>query len=614
MKDTGVCRGAAAAGSISSHSRAEFPKALLRVTIPRGIMIPRCSRCYPLAMMMMMVMMGFFGDDASRGNRFLIKYSPVGLGLASPIVDSADSRVLTRQQRELVDGDPKRKNEENHSGVVLVNNSRISSLFTTNRCVVNASTETVRQWWVRPGYREWCASIVRDMVFSPRVASYGGNSSGSVFGGKSSGGYGDGNGRSIYYVLEESCPVDSSRPEALSSVLVSIRRAELLKLSHVNDDDADDDAISAGKAMESEAVTYWWSSLAPDGPRSTNATPIAQSVGGTMLSDRRVGLYTMVRINGMEISTSGSQLILATAYAAYPTREKDALLEHTWTSSIVFVSIANGSRRSVPLNRTVGIAESLAFDPSRTRLYIADFREKISRVLSAHTGGHDEETGAENFAHRLQLECPLSGDISDLSSTREQQFGREDLPTFTHEHIQDLLRSEPLQDAPTEKVMFLNLEAVVSTADGCNLFTLEQRGLYGKGRACWIKLTSPCTDYSSTVDTVATWEGNDRWTSLALNEEDGILALYVGSSKGEIFELQINKSQLHNCYHFYGMGGCGDAGDSKVQWYWRKPFTTTVAVVVGVAVVALFIYRCRKECRARVAPADDDGQGGGNND
>ncbi|GBG67381.1 hypothetical protein CBR_g518 [Chara braunii] len=361
-----------------------------------------------------------------------------------------------------------------------------------------------------PSDERYCNWLIRDLVFPPSPD----NLSSIV---------------SFYYVLDERCYASGNRTE--DERLMSIRKANVNITSP--------EAQGAEAPSHLDVITYWWPLGEPKGPRKTS--PIVwQSYNSSSVP--------MAAFSGMELSRLGTNLIFGSHRTS-----------GTMTSQVTFVSLAYGSRSSAAIDAEW--VDGFAFNQNKTKLYISDPVER-PRLYSFPLG--EGEIPLDNRP-LYRTEQIFSGGVDGGPNVTSLKFGSQSLTSdgkclYFVDHESNRvwganLTSDPLNatliagsgqagkdDGVAMRSSFEGLRSVVVTPDGCNLFTTE---VSPPGTLRWLQLDEPCGK-ATTVATLAQTVNWGLW-GLALHDDGTKLALYVGTNRGHLFQLELDKSKLHGC-------------------------------------------------------------------
>ncbi|GBG92390.1 hypothetical protein CBR_g55297 [Chara braunii] len=332
----------------------------------------------------------------------------------------------------------------------------------------------------------------------------------------------------LYYILEEKCvQLGTNRDTHWRQ---SYRRVDLRN-------------VSAGGGVSNglpggEVVSYWWAGDEPSGP--------APSTAEVVLNPETTDSNTMTTCTGMDLSSSGSHLVLGT--------EAKRVLK----SNVAVLSTSDGSRSTIPTDAS--LLSSLAFTPNRSRVYTVDESPMDFKLLSAAAV---EGAGGIPLSGASVFEVVGSVVRNGNPKVGAMAFGPESFDPegnclyFVDADVDkvwgiDLLSASKTptviagsgtgtpQDGDALMASFSGPTAVAVTADGCNLFVSQTNGLVR-----WVKLGSPC-GVARSVQTVAAYS-TAGLQGLALRANGTGLNVYVGSSDGHVFELEINPKLLHVC-------------------------------------------------------------------
>ncbi|GBG83666.1 hypothetical protein CBR_g37468 [Chara braunii] len=374
-----------------------------------------------------------------------------------------------------------------------------------------------------------CASLVKNLVFNSS------DPAGTVF----------------YYVVDDVCQTSNG---VIRHQVMSVRRGDLAPLEQGLQESAQD-----------ELVSYWWPNATLNG--TTRVEPIVYQSA--------ISMTKMSRIQAMDLAPNGSRLMLSTDVAGM-----------NLSTRVAFLSVLDRNWTSAPLPKDVG-GGSLALNPAKTHLYLADVGKPAARVLAAPlvavenvsivVGNNDTEEGGQSTWNAV-ASFP-NGTDPNISTIHfnHQSFASDGACLFfidgEHNKLWVLQTGSKKVswvagtgecgdgdgdgDGDGGNATFAGLRDIVVTPDGCNVF-VSQIG----GSVRWIKMESPCGGAKS-VETIVSSERQDGsgtgsragvW-ALTLNKDK----LYVGGNEGSIFELALDKEALHVC----GGGGSGGGGGSQ---------------------------------------------------
>ncbi|GBG64872.1 hypothetical protein CBR_g48340 [Chara braunii] len=386
------------------------------------------------------------------------------------------------------------------------------------------------------------------------------------------------NSTRLFAILEQSCTMHNVTYERQgsgeNSVMVeysnltvtfremSVRQADLLPVRQGRKPLADDAVLS-----------YWWPADSTDGERVS--TPIVYQ------EDKNMSL--MATIYGMDIAKTGTHLVLGSSGyrgSMYPT-----------PPVLTSLSTINGSRSlimSLTGDVEVTSVDAMALDPNKTRLLVDEGFTvpseyvtggggiKQDRIVSAdvdESGYPVKSDGAEregypfHIVHRLgsppdPKKSYFSGMVyfSPHSVTpsgrcmylldRSEVFGLDPSTSRLTRVLGSGIETKPLDWMTT----WASPYGIAATSDGCNLFFIRQVDYASTDGIVWVKTKRPCGTAWSVEAVVRYGEpaynssGSDPvLRTLALQETEGRLFLYVGYTDGRLFELEINRSQLHVC-------------------------------------------------------------------
>ncbi|GBG87618.1 hypothetical protein CBR_g45770 [Chara braunii] len=297
-------------------------------------------------------------------------------------------------------------------------------------------------------------------------------------------------------------------------------------------------SVGGRLSTTAELITYWFPVSEPDGPR------VSYPMSYNYTNSSRIPMYMF---STLEISELGTNLI---AGVHNPAEAK---------SRVAVVSTALGNRSTV-LTDTFRLW-SLAFNPARTKLYITNAMSPI-RLLSADT--RDGDTLIDNWTTFKAVEAfTAAAAVHSISSIYfvKQSFVPDGSCLYFTDNLQAKVWSitapdlpevnltlvagsggAATVDGPARGASFGLLREVVTTAEGCNLFVTEDST---PGYVHWIKLDSPCS-MGVAVEPILRSNDSGFW-GLALHDDGVDLYLYVGTTRGDIIELQLDRSRLHSC-------------------------------------------------------------------
>ncbi|GBG90859.1 hypothetical protein CBR_g51365 [Chara braunii] len=319
------------------------------------------------------------------------------------------------------------------------------------------------------------------------------------------------NGSEFYYILDENCFSN----DTLLSKRMSLRKAVLGRI-HSTDDHP--------------VLSYWWRFAEGSGPRE-NSSFIWTSVDHANIS--------METLYSLDVTKLGDHLVMVARSG-----NKEA--------NIVSMSLSDGYRTSVPVPAVW--PESLALNPEKTRLYLADVCPPLRLLSVAATDSALPVERAEWTTVRI-FGVNSEPNISRVIFTPQSFVFAETCLYFiddTTDRVWGIDISSSSDPRPVAgsgqkgsidgdgfSSSFRSLKDVVTTPDGCNVFVAD----YYYGLIRWLKLDSPCSTARG-VETVARYT---ELSALALHQSADELSLYVGASDGSVFELKINSSKLQTC-------------------------------------------------------------------
>ncbi|GBG64868.1 hypothetical protein CBR_g48336 [Chara braunii] len=328
--------------------------------------------------------------------------------------------------------------------------------------------------------------------------------------------------------------------------VMSVRQADLLPVRQGLKPIADETVLS-----------YLWPVDCTDGER----------VSWPIVYQEDKNMSFMATIYGMDIAKNGTHLVLvADRYDGRSMPPRPPVL----TS----LSTINGSRSSImPLRGDVTSVDGIAFNHNKTKLfaienfiiYPADLlsRSGISRVrlvsadvdesgYSVKSDGGDRVGDPFHIVHRHDSHVYLSPHsvtssgrcIYLISKLAMEVFGVDPLTSKLTRVLDVGIETSPFGfsffDFPADA-----LRGMAATSDGCNLFITTGIGYPALTGLIWVKMRSRCGKVRS-AELVARYDshGTTEIGSLALQELEGRLFLYVGSTDGRLFELEINRRRL----------------------------------------------------------------------
>ncbi|GBG65200.1 hypothetical protein CBR_g49992 [Chara braunii] len=335
------------------------------------------------------------------------------------------------------------------------------------------------------------------------------------------------NGTVVYYIADERCAFNSST--VYSHWLMSLRKADLTPAMQEG---------SSNPVQDDSLITYWWPFADGEG---TNAS------SRPMIFDENSTMLPMALMDGMDITADGSHMVLSTSELFAHEN-----ISESFGSAVNLVSLIDGQRSSILLP---GVNVSgVAFEPTKTRLYAMDFEKP--QLLSA-AAADVTVPGASSTIFKTVTTLP-PGNASSAAYApvaepyiRPQGFLSDSSCVYsvdrnnTNVWAIDIAKSEASlvaasADFATNDDLNGRLRELVVVGDGCNLFVSDINGF-----VWWIKSDAPCGRARS-VEIVARTTSVGLW-GMAMNDDGTRLSLYVGSSKGHLIELQINRSLLHRC-------------------------------------------------------------------
>ncbi|GBG89347.1 hypothetical protein CBR_g49057 [Chara braunii] len=324
---------------------------------------------------------------------------------------------------------------------------------------------------------------------------------------------------------------------------------------------------------------------------------------------------SLLVVGGLELSDLGANLLVT-----FP----EASVGNSSTTMITFLSTTSGHQEPVRVAsaRTAG---SMAFNPTKTKLYLADVAEP-PRLLAAEIA--DTEM-CVNTSTRFEILHTFEGDgrypyVRNLSFSRQSFSGDGSCLYLVDPALSQVWGFNPLSRAFTLIWGWMHkasgpgpdseaaaepevlgpdsgLLDIVATDDGCNLFCIgtppspslsEVSSSNSSGSSIyWVTLDSPCAA-SGSVKTVARADGF-ALHGVALHQFDGKLFLYVGSNDGRVFELEIEWSRLHRCASSSSSGKSHRLSRAAVITI--AVLSSLAAVVAMATTVILFVAHRKKK-------------------
>ncbi|GBG64871.1 hypothetical protein CBR_g48339 [Chara braunii] len=394
------------------------------------------------------------------------------------------------------------------------------------------------------GYR--CESIYRNVVFLP-------------------------NSTQFFAILEQSCitrnrtyqrNLEASESVGISYVSLtfremSVRHADLLPMRQ------------GSKPLADEAVlSYWWPVDSTDGER----------VSSPILYEKDKNMPIMATIYGMDIAETGTHLVLVSFRHSGSMQPTPPVL--------MSLSTINGSRSLImSLTGDVTSVDGIAFDRNKTKLFATEnFLSPSSlltggrlwvRLASADvdesgypvtSDGRDRERDPFHIVHRLgsppdpEIDyVPGGAYFSPHSVTPSgrcmylmnkypmEVFGVDPSTSELTRVLGPGMKTKPFAFSHS-RTPYTARTDIAATSDGCNLFITGAVDYPASTGLVWVKMTRRCGRARS-KEVVARYDGYETTGigSLALQELEGRLFLYIGATDGRLFELEINRSHLHVC-------------------------------------------------------------------
>ncbi|GBG90366.1 hypothetical protein CBR_g50614 [Chara braunii] len=337
------------------------------------------------------------------------------------------------------------------------------------------------------------------------------------------------NGSQLYYILSERLMLrNATNVRDYKNQILSYRKADLQPTL----------AGVPSRPVMGDVISYWWPTVSQNGTRVTSL----------QACDQTAFACNMTIPEAMVVSQSGTHLILSPRRVSPP--------------NLVSLGVQEGARIATPMSAES--FQTLATDPSRSTVYAASEQS----ILAIAVDPSGIPTGAPNVETVATYEPPpVVGGVVPIQVSPQSFVASENgscLYIIENNHRQLLAlpfsnatsSSSPSSSTPNfvQVVEGLNpnntvfMQTLVTTSDGCNVFItdVDRDGLRGYLR--WVKVRSPCRAGGS-VEMVASYAGQSMW-GLALLEREEETLLYVGTSDGQVIELQVNKSYLHSCVPF----------------------------------------------------------------
>ncbi|GBG64860.1 hypothetical protein CBR_g48328 [Chara braunii] len=335
---------------------------------------------------------------------------------------------------------------------------------------------------------------------------------------------------------------------------MSVRQADLLPVRQGLKPIADETVLS-----------YWWPENSTDGER----------VSSPILYQEDNNMSLMATLSGMDIAKNGTHLVLASSGFK------------GWV--LTSLSTINGSR-SLIMNLTgdVTSVDGIAFDRNKTKLFASENFLSPADLLTGgiqwvrlvstdvdgsgypvKSDGGDRVGDPFHIVHRLgsppDPEIDSIRGVAYLSPHSVTSSGK--CIYLMHNEQMEVFGVDPSTSKLT-RVMGVGMETkpfqfwryrvsartdIAATSDGCNLFITGFTDYPVSTGLVWVKMRSRCGKARS-AEVVARYNSHEATEigSLALQEVEGRLFLYVGSTDGRLFELEINRSQLHVAQYLSG--------------------------------------------------------------
>ncbi|GBG77470.1 hypothetical protein CBR_g23918 [Chara braunii] len=351
----------------------------------------------------------------------------------------------------------------------------------------------------------------------------------------------------LYYVLHQWC---ASADGTITDDAMSVRSAYPSKTNPGSDPTNGD---------ESTVISYWWPFNEPNGTRVAEAS-------------RKFTRSSMAYVTGAAMSRRGSHLVLSVSSG-------------DGGSMITSLSLADGSRSSVPLNFSVG---SLAMDYRRTRVYlsvvesgdgvlsvpVSEFGlplEEPKHVVDSHSKLNVNATGVQ-FQYESLVSDSSSNCLCHLTKLPQRaRFGAQVFAIDKHvkSSLSTLAADLSTGRHPDEQSFVARFAfpaaILATTADGCRLFATGTRGA-----VLGLTLGSSCADAAVDMERVLEYK-RAAFTGLALHEDHDQVRLFLGASDGNLFQARIDTGRLWSCQSMSRrfLGGSTDS-------------TTTTIIVVCV--------------------------------
>ncbi|GBG47878.1 hypothetical protein CBR_g81514 [Chara braunii] len=343
----------------------------------------------------------------------------------------------------------------------------------------------------------------------------------------------DSSGSQLYYALNErgiEVFTDPDKSLNYKNTWLSFRKADLRPIKQ-----------GLADHVAGELISHWWPQSSPNGTRVDFPEEC---------NDTRPFCH-MTFIEGIELPKDGTHLMISS---------------RTKPPYLVYLSIADGSRTSIPI--ATSYLQTLALNPPKTTLYVTN-EQRLLSIDVAETGIPTGGSGAATFA--TYHPPPIVGGLDPLQISPQSFVANGTcLYTLDNTHRRLLAVEIPTSSYPSSSsssssslgsrpsftvlVDGLNLnktvfmQTLVATPDGCNVFITDVGRDGGSGYLRWVKVESACQP-GGTIHTVAHSPDGSMW-GLSLQEEGGRMYLYVGTGKGEVYQLELDKSQLYSCAPF----------------------------------------------------------------
>ncbi|GBG92864.1 hypothetical protein CBR_g57544 [Chara braunii] len=327
----------------------------------------------------------------------------------------------------------------------------------------------------------------------------------------------------LYYVLHQWC---ATADGTITDDGMSVRSACPSNTNPGSDPTSGD---------ESTVISYWWPYNEPNGTRVAEAS-------------RKFTRSSMAYVTGAAMSRRGSHLVLSV-------RSGDG------RSMITSLSLADGSRSSVPLNFSVG---SLAMDYTRTRVYlsvvgsgdavlsvpVSEFGlplEEPKHVVDYHSKLNVNATGVQ-FQYESLVSDSSSSCLCHLTKLPQRaRFGARVFAIDTHvkSSLSTLVADFSSGRDPDHQSFVVRFPfpaaILATTADGCHLFATGQRGtVFG------LTLGSSCAEAAVDMEPVLEYK-RAAFRGLALHEDHDEVRLFLGASDGNLFQARIYTGRLWSC-------------------------------------------------------------------